>query len=322
MQQVIIVLIVMVLLGVVGLCGSVLAVGMHLSAPRFAVIGKAPAALSDAESVAIQSDGGATLSGWWLPARRPGGGAVVLMHGVWENRLSLVKRATVLNENGFAVLLFDFQGHGGSGGRHITYGHLESLDAAAAGGFVRRRVPDERVGAIGVSLGGAAALLGAKPLDVDGLVIESVYADIDSALVNRLRVGLGRFAGPLFAPVLGPAFKVLLPPILGVTPNQLRPIDHVANVRAPLLVASGTADDRTPIAEAEAVFRKAPEPKRFWAVPDAAHVDLERHDPDEYWRTVLPFLVKRCSGLTPNQVRRADQSIPQKAMIGAADQPA
>jgi fermentation-respiration switch protein FrsA (DUF1100 family) len=257
------------------------------------VIGKPPAELPTAETVEIRSESGTTLRGWWIAGRRPGGGAVVLMHGVWENRLRMVKRARVLNENGFAVLLFDFQGHGESGGRHITYGHLESLDAAAAVGFVRRRLPGERVGAIGVSLGGAAALLGPTPLDVDALVIESVYADIDSALVNRLRAGLGRFAGPLFAPLLAPAFKVLLPPILGVTPDQLRPIDHIANVRAPLFVASGTADDRTPIAEAEALFRRAPEPKRFWAVPNAAHVDLERHDPGEYWHTILPFLMER-----------------------------
>jgi fermentation-respiration switch protein FrsA (DUF1100 family) len=214
------------------------------------------------------------------------------MHGVRANRLSMVKRAAVLGEHGFAVLLFDFQGHGESGGRHITFGRLEGLDAAAAIGFVRRRLPNERVGAIGVSLGGAATLLGPKPLDVDALVLESVYPDIDSALVNRLRAGLGGFAGPVVAPLLGRVFEVLLPPILDVTPDQLRPIDHIGDVRAAVLVASGTADDRTPIAEAEALFRSAPEPKQFWAVPNAAHVDLERYDPEGYWRIVLPFLMQ------------------------------
>lgn len=143
---------------------------------------------------------------------------------------------------------------------------------------------------IGVSLGGAAALLGPEPLPVDALVLESVYSDIEAALSNRLRAGLGPVAGPVFTPLLAPAFELLLPPILGVAPNELRPVDHIGSATAPLLIASGTADDRTPINEAHSLFEHAPEPKQFWAVQGAAHVDLERYDPVAYWRVVLPFL--------------------------------
>jgi len=94
-----------------------------------------------------------------MPAEELGQGAIVLMHGVWSNRRTMVQRARVLHEHGFAVLLFDFQAEGESPGKHITFGHLEGLDAAAAVAFARQRLPGERVGAIGVSLGGAAALL-------------------------------------------------------------------------------------------------------------------------------------------------------------------
>jgi pimeloyl-ACP methyl ester carboxylesterase len=114
----------------------------------------------------------------------------------------MVQRARVLNDHGFAVLLFDFQAHGDSLGSHITFGRLEAMDAAAAVRFVRDRLPTEKVGAIGVSLGGAAALLGPEPLPVDALVLESVYPDIDAALANRLRTGLGPVIGPLFTPLL------------------------------------------------------------------------------------------------------------------------
>ncbi len=212
------------------------------------------------------------------------------MHGVRGNRLGMVRRAEMLHAHGFAVLLFDFQAHGESPGQRITYGRLEALDAAAAIDFVRRKLPGERVGALGVSLGGAAALLGPEPLDVDALVLESVYPDIDAALANRLRSGLGPLMGPLFTPLLAATFKLLLPPILGVQPGELRPIDRIGRVRAPLLVASGSVDDRTPLVEAQALFDHAPQPKYFWAVQGAAHVDLERFNPDAYWSVVLPFL--------------------------------
>ena len=82
-----------------------------------------------------------------------------MMHGVRANRMSMVERARILHASGFSVLLFDFQAHGESPGKRITFGYLEALDAEAAVAFVRQRLPGERIGAVGTSLGGAAALL-------------------------------------------------------------------------------------------------------------------------------------------------------------------
>src|ERR1700742_3316453 len=65
-----------------GLCISVLAVGLYLSSPSSTVIGQPPATLPGAEPVEIPSASGSVLRGWWLPNNQPGGGAIVLMHGV------------------------------------------------------------------------------------------------------------------------------------------------------------------------------------------------------------------------------------------------
>jgi fermentation-respiration switch protein FrsA (DUF1100 family) len=144
-------------------------------------------------------------------------------------------------------------------------------------------------------------LLGPQPLTVDALVLEAVYPEIAVALSNRLRVRPGPVAGPALVPVLTPIFEILLPPLIGVRPSDLRPIDHIGAATAPVLVASGSADDRTTIAEAEALYERAPSPEEFWAVPGAGHVDLEAYAPDEYRRRVLSFLVSRLqrSGTTP-----------------------
>jgi fermentation-respiration switch protein FrsA (DUF1100 family) len=152
-------------------------------------------------------------------------------------------------------------------------------------------LPNERIGAIGTSLGGAAALLGPHPLPVNALVLESVYSDIAPAITNRLRAVLGPGLGRIVAPTLEYLFELLLPPVLGVNRNDLRPIDHVAEVGAPLLIVSGTSDDRTTIAETTAMFDRAKDPKLFWWVAGARHVDLEAFAPDEYRNRVLPFLV-------------------------------
>lgn len=273
-----------------GVGAAVLAIGFALSAPARAVVGSPPPDLH-AQTVTIPSTSGAMLRGWFIVGR-PGGGAVVLMHGIRSNRLSMVRRARLLNAAGFSVLLFDFQAHGESTGARVTFGYLEAEDAGSSVAFVRARLPNEQIGAIGTSLGGAAALLGPHPLPVKALVLESVYSDIAPAITNRLRAALGSSLGRIVAPALEYLFELLLPPVLGVNANDLRPIAHVAEVAAPVLIASGTSDDRTTIAETSAMFDRAKDPKLFWGVAGARHVDLEAFAPDDYRNRVLPFLVE------------------------------
>ncbi len=265
--------------------GAALVLGLTLSHPAQTSIGNPPPELG-AETVAF-----ASLRGWLVPGR-PGGGAVVLLHGVRANRLAMLKRALVLKRHGFGVLLFDLQAHGESVGRRITFGYLEGQNAASAVAFLRGRLPRERVGAIGVSLGGAACLLGPRPLDVDALVLESVFPDIGSALTDRLKARLGSVVGAAAGMVLTPLFRLQMPAVLGVGFADLRPIGRIASVRAPLLVASGSSDAYTPIAEARALFDRAPAPKSFWAVKGATHEDLESYDPPAYWQHILPFLTE------------------------------
>jgi fermentation-respiration switch protein FrsA (DUF1100 family) len=87
-------------------------------------------------------------------------------------------------------------------------------------------------------------------------------------------------------------FELVLPPFLGMQPAELRPIDHIGSIMAPLLIACGTRDDRTTMAETMAMFERAPEPKSLWAVEGAGHVDLEGYAPEEYRARVLTFLVE------------------------------
>jgi uncharacterized protein len=276
---------------VASLCVTVLITGLLMSRPVQFTVGPPPPGLANAEAVWIASASGSDLSGWWIGGQ-PGGGCMVLMHGVRRNRLSMARRAELLHRCGFAVLLFDFQAHGASPGRAITFGHLEAMDATAAVEFAQKRLPAERLGVIGVSLGGAAALLGPVPLKVDALVLESVFPDLRTALINRLHIYLGPVWGTALAPILAPMFRLLMWAVLGVRATTLRPIDHIAGVTAPVLIASGTRDRSTTIEEARTLFHHATDPKQFWAVEGAGHVNLERHNPAAYWRIVLPFITR------------------------------
>jgi uncharacterized protein len=264
-------------------CGSVLIVGAVLVAPAPATIPESSLTLPH-EQVEFAGASGGLLRGWYIPAQSDSPGTVVLMHGVRSNRLSMVGRAEMLHRAGYSVLLFDFQAHGESEGRRITLGHLESGDARAAVAYARSRAPGRFVGAIGVSLGGAAALLGNNPLPVDALVLEAVYPDIEAGVENRLRIRFGSFGR-----FLSPLLLLQLRPRLGIGPEDLAPIAAISRVQAPLLIIGGAVDRHTTSEDTARLFAAAPQPKQLWVIGDAAHVDFEAFAGELYAERVLSF---------------------------------
>ena len=265
---------------------SVIAViaSCSLARPAQTRVGPAPDNLG-ADTISFASASGSSIHAWFARGR-PGAGAVLLLHGVGEDRRIMLDRARFLHAAGYSVLAPDFQAHGESRGRHITFGALESLDAAAALGWLRGRMPGGRVGVIGVSMGGAAALVGPDgPLHADAFVLESVYPTIDDAVRDRLRVWLGPIGPSLTGLLLSTVSREI-----GVMPAQLRPIDAIARVTAPVLIAAGTVDRYTTLAETRALFANAPDPKELWAVDGASHVDLYAFAPEEYERRIGAFL--------------------------------
>ncbi len=209
------------------------------------------------------------------------------MHGVRGNRLDMLGRARFLLKENYSVLMFDFQAHGESAGNHITFGHLESRDAQAAVNFLRTNLPGERLGLIGVSMGGAAALLAAPPLQVNAMVLEMVYPTIEQAITNRLTMRLGSWASVL-TPLLSSQFK----PRLGVGDEALRPVNHVGETNIPKLFVAGSEDRHTTLDESRRLFSAAHEPKELWVVNGAAHVDLHRFSGGEYETRVLSFFAQ------------------------------
>lgn len=258
--------------------------GGILTAPVSGTVGALPKGLTG-EEVRFSSASGGTLRGWFLNGR-PGRGAVVLLHGVRGNRRHMTGHARFLAKAGYSVLLFDFQAHGESKGEHITFGYEESKDAQAAVRYLRERLPGEKIGLIGVSMGGAAALLADPPLKVDAMVLEMVYPSIEEAITDRLAMRLGSSVGAMFTPLL----SVQMQPRLGVTPDKLRPIDQVAEITAPKLFIAGAEDLHTPLAASRRLFAAAHAPKELWVVDGAAHTNLHKHTGAEYERRVLSFL--------------------------------
>lgn len=255
----------------------------QLFAPRSTIIGAAPLDLH-ARPVSFSAASGDPVHGWWIEGARDMP-SILLLHGIRSDRRAMLGRARLLASHGYSVLLFDLRAHGESAGDAITFGWLESESATAAQQWLRSQRPRQRIGAIGVSLGGAAILLGPLPSDFDAVVLEAVYSDVHNALRNRLDIRLGALA-----PAVAPLLEMQIAPRLGISVEQLSPIDRIDRLDAPLLLIAGGRDRHTRPDEARAMYARARAPKHFWLLPEAAHQDFLAHSPDQYEHQVIGFL--------------------------------
>lgn len=269
-------------ISVIGVLGLYLA-GGSLAAPRLHAVGDPPVGFP-AEPVTIQRNDGEKIAGWFAAGEsdKPG---VLLLHSVRSDRREMVGRAHFLLEAGYSVLLIDMQGHGETSGKNITFGFRESHDAHEALSFLRARVKGRKIGVIGVSLGGAASLLGESPVKADAVVLEAVYISIESAVINRVSIRVGKI-GEYLAPLL----TWQIEPRLGIPLKALSPLNAVKRLKAPVMIIGGTEDRRTPRQESQRLFEQAPEPKQLWLIKGAKHQNFHLYAKAEYEKRILEFL--------------------------------
>ena len=123
------------------------------------VIGATPASVALAyEDVELHTGDEVSLAGWYVPSAN--GAAVVLLHGAGSTRSGVLQQAAVLARAGFGVLMVDARGHGDSGGRAMDFGWHGDAEIAAATAYLAARpdVDADRIGAVGMSMGGEEAI--------------------------------------------------------------------------------------------------------------------------------------------------------------------
>ena len=260
-----------------GLVASWLAAG-KLSAPALSALGPLPPDLPFKE---VRF---ARISGWYLQGDADKS-CILLLHGIRSNRRQMLPRARFLFDQGYSSLAIDLQAHSESPGEHITFGYRESASARGAVSYLRDKKKCQSVVAIGISLGGAAALLGPEPLKVDGYVLESVYPGIEKAVSNRLKIHLGDWGA-----VLAPLLYLQIPLRLGIDLNELQPAEAVRHVNAPVMIMNGTEDRHSTPNDARSIHLNAPDRSSLVWFDGASHIDLFAYDQQRYKSALLDFL--------------------------------
>ena len=152
--------------------------------------------LMRSDDISFQSTDGIALTGWLIHGDRDAP-AIILCHDLGESKSVFLDSVIPLQRAGYNLFLFDFRGHGKSGGGGSTLGTSERYDVLGAVDFLRTRrdLSSDRIGIWGVGMGAYAAVLAAlERKEVTALALDSLYPDVKTYLDQALFKGLPRSA--------------------------------------------------------------------------------------------------------------------------------
>jgi alpha-beta hydrolase superfamily lysophospholipase len=166
----------------------------------------------------------------------------------------------------------------------------------AAVELLLRERPGRPVIVNGTSMGAAAAIFASAELGkrVNGYILESPYRDLHQAVGNRTALYL-----PPVLDRIAYTGVALVGPLILCDAECIAPIDYVENIppTVPVLLLSGTRDERALPSEAQALCDRMGGNARVIFFEGAGHGRLIREDPRRYAEAVAPFLREVLKGL-------------------------
>jgi pimeloyl-ACP methyl ester carboxylesterase len=256
-----------------------IAFGVVVVFPSKQAVGQPPDGF---EAITLNTDDGVRLSAWYAPPAN--GTAIILIHGAGGSREAIRDHAAMLWQQGYGVLALDLRGHGESGGRTNRYGWQGTHDVGAAVAYLQARDDVERIGGLGLSLGGEV-LLGAA---ADYPEIQAIVAEgaTRRTLEEHLALPSER---PLVRNFVSRVMYATVQALSGGEPP--RPLLNSmmeANATRFLLIAAGHEDQEVAYNElfAETVGNRT----TLWVAADAEHTGAFDRYPAEYVEHVVGFL--------------------------------
>jgi uncharacterized protein len=233
------------------------------------------------EDVRFTTADGLELQGWYVPSHN--GAAVIAFPG----RKGPQAKTRLLARHGYGVLLFDRRGEGKSEGEPNSWGWGGEADIKAAIAYLQRRpdVDPERIGGIGLSVGGEMMIEAAAETDeLAAVVSEGAGARSFTEDMDEDNPGLGKYT-------LGAAMSAAKTLAVAVSSNQAPPpnlTDLAAEVHQPMLLIAAPVKG---VGEKlnRGYAKAAGDTATLWEIPESGHVGGQDARPREYERRVVGF---------------------------------
>jgi pimeloyl-ACP methyl ester carboxylesterase len=239
-----------------------------------------------------------------VPAERARPPVVVFCHEFGADRRSAGLYASGFLQAGFAVLAFDFRGHGDSRntGDYVprqwaTDRELTDLETAVA--YVRSRddLDGSQVVLFGVSRGGVTAtVFAAHDPSVRAVIVDGMFST-KRTLLEYMHRWVSIFADVRVVYSRLPEWVFRMYEKLTLLVSELRLGVHFLGLeeavrarRCPLLMIHGEADSYIDVDHARWLYEQAAPPKELWIVPEARHNQAVTVAGNLYQQRILEFL--------------------------------
>jgi dipeptidyl aminopeptidase/acylaminoacyl peptidase len=252
--------------------------------------------------VELTTPDGAILRAWFLRPSGANGDAVILLHGVSDNRMGMYGYGKWLVQNHYMVLIPDARAHANSGGELATYGLKEADDIHRWVDWIETAEHPGCMFGLGESMG-AAQLLQSLPKEPRfcAVVAESPFATFRE--VAYARFGQPFHAGPwlgrtFFRPAVDAGF-LYVRVHYGLNMDAASPAQAVLGTSVPVLLIHGLEDRNIPPYHSDLIQSNNPASVVVWKVPGAAHTGAHQAAPQEFERKVLGWFAMHSSANPP-----------------------
>jgi hypothetical protein len=239
---------------------------------------------SELTDVAITAQDGVTLRAWSIRPSRGNGDAVILLHGLGDNRVGMTGYAELLLSRGFSLLMPDARAHGSSGGELATFGLLESDDITRWLDWLEHNDDPKCIFGLGESMGAALLLQSLRSeRRFCAVAAESSFASFREIAYDR--VGQYFRTGPWLGPtVLRPVVKfafVYARWKYKLDFEEVSPEKAVATTTIPVFLIHGQSDSNIPVRHSRLIAAQNPSVV-VWEVPNTEHCGAVSTAPDEF----------------------------------------
>jgi len=236
---------------------------------------------------------GVTISGWYqfVDSEAP---TVIITHGVGTNgkcKHEPLMVSSMLYKNGINTLSIDLQGYGNSTvvDEYMKIGQTEYLDVIGAVDYLinNRSVNENKIGVMGISLGGIAASIAfSEDQRISSIWLEAAPSDFQILVEDQLE-GLG------FPKLLGGSAIRWVEVFIGINPNEIPASNSALNAgERPMFLCHGYDDDLVPISHSQSLEKLALENNvnvTSWYIEGANHVDSLWSHTEEYEEKLTNF---------------------------------
>ncbi len=247
------------------------------------------------DHVKITTNDSIKLQGYHVKAKGIKKATIILIHGIGGCKEHMVGLSANLSKQGYESILFDLRAHGKSGGQFCTYGFYEKGDISKIVDYVEEKQlagPDSiPIGVWGNSLGGAVAL---QTLAIDQRIqfgiIESTFTELDQIVIDYQK----RFMGGFGIKALTDYSLEQAAKIAAFDPEKVKPIESVKNIKQPVLITHGSADQNISVDYGKALYESLASPeKELIIVEGGEHWGLFETGGKAYKERLFKFIEKQ-----------------------------